>query len=634
MLRQENFIGRALLALIACCAPAGAVLAQAVELTGELDVVIKEDFRHGRLAYDYFLREDGGPGWRQLVFDHAPPKSLRTGMRIKVRGVPEQARRFRVDNVAELGTGSSTVTAQADAAVLTERRVITLLVDLANAKASDDYTLAQIDGAMYTNTRSVNGVYREASLQQQGFARDTNGDGLPDVYGPFTIANDNSNCDYYAWANAAEAAAQAAGIDLAPYQHRQFVMPPYSELPACTWAGIANVGCGTFCRAWIAEPLSSLGPVMTHELGHNLNMAHAGTDPGNDGTVDAQYGDSSDPMGSSRAWHVFNAAHVDQMGWYAGQAGAVKLVTAPGGQFTLAAIGADFSSGSPKILKVAKPDSGDFYYLSYRQASAYDATLGSAYTAGINVHRYTGSGYALTSHIVTLTNGSTFSDPANAISFTQVATGGGAATVQVTYGCSVGTPTVALAPSAVTAKPGAAASFSVSVASKDSAACGSTTYTLAGTGGTVSPSAITLAAGAAGTATLTANTSLADGRYTISATATDADGVNPVHATGAQGSATLTVDGTAPAVPGNLAGSINKQGKPALTWGASTDALSGVAGYTVYRGGALLAQVTGLSYIDSGAATGVSYSYTVTARDGAGNASAASNTVTLSTGPK
>ncbi len=71
-------------------------------------------------------------------------------------------------------------------------------------------------------------------------------------------------------------------------------------------------------------------------------MAHAGTDAGNDGTIDSLYGDFSDPMGSSRAWHLFKSNHIDQMGWYAGIDGAVVNLTASGG-YDLAAIGLELS---------------------------------------------------------------------------------------------------------------------------------------------------------------------------------------------------------------------------------------------------------------------------------------------------
>lgn len=151
------------------------------------------------------------------------------------------------------------------------------------------------------------------------------------------------------------------------------------------------MGCGTYCRAWIAEAES--GMVYAHELGHNMGMAHVGTDPGNDGTIDVAYGDSSDPMGSSRAWHVFSAPPVDQMGWYAGISGAVTTVTTSGA-YDLAAIGNyPITSGVPSVLRIAKKDSSDFYYLSYRQPLSYDSTLSATYTSGVNIHRYKGTDY-------------------------------------------------------------------------------------------------------------------------------------------------------------------------------------------------------------------------------------------------
>ena len=254
---------------------------------------------------------------------------------------------------------------------------------------------------------------------------DTDGDGQPDVFGPYTINYYNSTCNYYNWASAAEAAAQADGVDLSLYRHRVFVLPRSSELPACSWAGVANVGCGTFCRAWIA---GSTGMIYAHELGHNLSMAHAATDPENDSVINSEYGDYSDPMGSSGSnWYVFNAAHTDQMGWYNGIPGAISTVISSG-TFNLAAIGLDPTSvnGVPFMLKIAKPNTNDLYYLSYRQPVGNYNQLSSNYTKGINIHRYKGSGYGYTTHIKTLINGETFTDSTSGISFTQVSQGYGA----------------------------------------------------------------------------------------------------------------------------------------------------------------------------------------------------------------
>jgi hypothetical protein len=85
-------------------------------------------------------------------------------------------------------------------------------------------------------------------------------------------------------------------------------------------------------------------------------------------------------------------------------------------------------------------------------------------------------------------------------------------------------------------------------------------------------------------------------------------------------------DTTAPTAPGSLAYTEPAGGQVKLTWTASTDNTA-VTGYDVYKGGALLATVTGLTYTDTAAGTGT-VSYYVKAHDAAGNASAASNTVT------
>ncbi|CCH16603.1 CARDB domain-containing protein [Micromonospora lupini] len=87
-------------------------------------------------------------------------------------------------------------------------------------------------------------------------------------------------------------------------------------------------------------------------------------------------------------------------------------------------------------------------------------------------------------------------------------------------------------------------------------------------------------------------------------------------------------DTTAPSVPGTLSQS-TAGSTITLTWGASTDSGgSGLAGYNVYRGGSLIATLgTVLTYQDTQPAT-ATVSYHVRARDGAGNLSGTSNTVT------
>ena len=96
---------------------------------------------------------------------------------------------------------------------------------------------------------------------------------------------------------------------------------------------------------------------------------------------------------------------------------------------------------------------------------------------------------------------------------------------------------------------------------------------------------------------------------------------------------TITVgapDTTAPTVPTGLAATARTANGIALAWNASSDN-TGVAGYDVYRNGALAGSTTTTSYADSGLQSATGYSYAVRARDKAGNASAQSATLVVAT---
>ncbi|MEV4101442.1 carbohydrate-binding protein [Nonomuraea sp. NPDC049649] len=89
-------------------------------------------------------------------------------------------------------------------------------------------------------------------------------------------------------------------------------------------------------------------------------------------------------------------------------------------------------------------------------------------------------------------------------------------------------------------------------------------------------------------------------------------------------------DTQAPSVPGNLRSTGVTSSSVSLAWNASTDNV-GVTGYQVYRGGNLVTTVSGTSYTDTGLAANTSYSYTVRARDAAGNLSGHSGSATART---
>ncbi|HTI26576.1 MAG TPA: glycosyl hydrolase family 18 protein [Kutzneria sp.] len=135
------------------------------------------------------------------------------------------------------------------------------------------------------------------------------------------------------------------------------------------------------------------------------------------------------------------------------------------------------------------------------------------------------------------------------------------------------------------------------------------------------------------TGTSYTNTGLAASTtYTYTVKARDAAG----NLSGASNQVSATTQGTgggdttAPSVPGNLTVTGTTSSSVSLSWGASTDNV-GVTGYDVLRGGTTIATVTGTSYTNTGLAASTTYTYTVKARDAAGNLSGASNQVSATT---
>src|SRR3989442_288360 len=93
-------------------------------------------------------------------------------------------------------------------------------------------------------------------------------------------------------------------------------------------------------------------------------------------------------------------------------------------------------------------------------------------------------------------------------------------------------------------------------------------------------------------------------------------------------SVSITIaDTTAPTMPIGLTAAAAGSTGANLSWSASTDNV-GVTGYIVRRNGVQVATPATTSYADTGLSVGT-YSYTVAARDAAGNISANSTSVSI-----
>jgi hypothetical protein len=105
---------------------------------------------------------------------------------------------------------------------------------------------------------------------------------------PRSIGTRCESTELNAWMSDARAEA-AKVMSTLGYENTMIILPTNAP---CPFSGLGGLGWGS---SWVKT--CNYGSVYTHELGHNFNLHHAAT-PG------AEYGDSSDVMGSGYAWEV------------------------------------------------------------------------------------------------------------------------------------------------------------------------------------------------------------------------------------------------------------------------------------------------------------------------------------------
>jgi regulation of enolase protein 1 (concanavalin A-like superfamily) len=376
---------------------------------GTLAVVRIDHFDSRQSEVQYYLQLPSG-GRVPLTFDHAPDNA-RTGDKVHVRGIGHNR---GVYVAAANGDGMIVTEAVAAAAVAGGQSTIVMLVNLQNVTVA--CSVAQVSNTMFGTTYSVDSLYRETSYGNVWFTGN--------VVGPYTINYSTTPCDGWAWADAADQAATAAGVNLANYTRKVYVLPGGT----CIY-GSGTIG-GNPSYSWIGD--CGGNDVYAHELGHNLDMHHSGTDQNNDGVINEEYGDVSDFMGyGAVGWRQINAPHKAQMGWMPQT--KITTITA-GGIFQVSALELNPASAPfAQAYLINVPGSSESYYLSARRRIGYDTNLSTFYTDRLQIHRYS-SGATLTRFISSLGDTDTFAD--NAIGFEARQTGRTAdsTTFTVTFG--------------------------------------------------------------------------------------------------------------------------------------------------------------------------------------------------------
>lgn len=406
-----------------------------VEVTGEASVVVFDDFLNDRSEIRYYIIEEKSKRERRLFFNgqgngHAP-SPFKTGKKVRIRG-RGRPDGIDVDSVEELdgtGAGASEQTLEEAALAAPEtRKVLTLLVDFNDATVtggSYGTTVQGVKDRMYNQTKSVAGLFFNASLGTLTLDPDGDGDGQQDVFqvsiNDSYIGGDSNQCSPSSWVTQASAAFEAAtGKDVSIYRHRLLITPNYWDYGNrhCGWGGVAQVGCGSWCWAIGADPQSIMHGVIIHELGHNLSFNHARTDQNNNGynsseSTDSEYGDDSDMMGGSRNWKKFNPPHAEDKGWVDPVDFEIRTVT-PGSSvqsFDMLPLDEEaWDWPGLRALKLERSSNTDYYVTYRRQAGDYN-NLNSAYHDRVDI--YYGFDNSTYSYFVTaLAAGESFTDAA------------------------------------------------------------------------------------------------------------------------------------------------------------------------------------------------------------------------------
>jgi hypothetical protein len=391
-----------------------------------------------------------------------------------------------------------------------------------------------------------------------------------DVFGWYTIPDTNDACDISTWASAATTEANAAGVNLGSYDNVVYAFP---FAASCAWSGLATMPGQS---SWLNGPGGMSLHSMAHELGHNFGTHHASalncTESGVRVALSAtcttnEYGDPFSVMGSGSHYQQTSFSR-GNFGWL--QAANTATVTAAGA-YTLDPIENNDPTGV-QVVRIPRADTGTYLTLEFRQpfGASFDTfSTVDPVVNGVTVRVTAGYTVDVQTRLVDATpTTSTFADAALSV---------GQTLFDPVSGVTVTTLSVSAS--------GASVLISFEVVTPTP---------------TPTPTPVPTAA--------------------PTPVPTPDPTATPVPTPGA--------DVEPPTAPGGLTAALGKGKKVTLTWAASSDNVA-VAGYRVYRDGALVASTTGTSLIDAIAGRSATHTYYVVAYDSAGNSSPPSSAVSM-----
>jgi hypothetical protein len=358
---------------------ATSVVAQATEhVEGNLAVAHVDNFETGKSEYLYEVRGDDGSvtGLNMAV----APEALQAGMRVRAHGnratATDSLQPSRVEILALSSTSTTTTsgtTALATTAKATTMHTVLVVALKFTDTATDPATIASLQNLMISAPDSVTNFYREASYGQQQLSVT-----VPGAWLHANIATPTT-CNYSAISTAGDAAATAAGYNLAAYEFKVYMFP---RVTSCGWSGLGYVGYPRL--AYINGPSAFITKVVGHEMGHNFGLLHAasldcGARSVGGACTASEYGDPFNTMGNATSMH-FAAAQKSLLGWLP----STSVKTHTSGSATYVINPLETVGGTVYALKIPAATKRT-YWLEYRQPIGFDAGLSAYPTNGAQI---------------------------------------------------------------------------------------------------------------------------------------------------------------------------------------------------------------------------------------------------------
>lgn len=541
-----------------------------------------------------------------------------------------------------------TLAAAAPAALIPSQRTVAVLIVTAEGAPVPSQP-GDVEAAMFSATTSVDAFYREQSAGALGFT------GY--VFGPWTVpAIPAGTCPDDAWMALARSLAAQNKVNLSAYQH---VIVDFPKSDGCHYEAAAYVGLSpssTQGEVFVNGPFTTR--IVAHEIGHNLGLWHAAAlvchdaagvlvptvEPIASGCIDpetsddVQYGDPYDVMGGAPELRQMNAVHRRAIGIL--PADAINVIGQLGA-YTLQAI-----EGSAGVRALEIPfGGGRSYSIELRRPFGFDAFAPTdPAVTGVLIHRDAWSGDDLHTLLVNasaatsgdwrdapLRVGGTFTDAPHGIAVTLLSLSASGATVGVTV---TGEHNPPAAPISLTAKLVGSSSVELAwPASLDDT--GIESYRVQRDGADVAtvssfesytdnPPPIGRVYGFEETGVPGGHTY----RYRVIA-------VDPAGNVGTPSAVAVirVPDRSAPRPPTRLLMRRLADGRVRLSWSGASDDV-GIVRYRIRRGSRVIATTRDRTFTDRPVPLGRQSIYSIVAVDAAGNASAFSSMLRISSGTR